>query len=77
MSGNGGTRTERKEAEWVIRQGLACVWVQAPNAEAGVRHAADRLGYKGAWMVGLGVDQEVFRERSTGSTRSPVTTRGR
>ena len=37
-------KTESKGPEWVIRQGFACVCVQAPNAEAAVRRAADRLG---------------------------------
>ena len=34
-------KTESKGPEWVIRQGFACVCVQAPNAEAAVRHPAD------------------------------------
>ena len=52
---------ESKGPEWVIRQGFACVWVQAPSAEAAVRRAADRLGHMGGWKVGPHVDQEVFR----------------
>ena len=62
----GMTRTavmnkESKRPEWVIRQGFACVWVQAPSAEAAVRRTADRLGHMGGWKVGPDVDQEVFR----------------
>ena len=53
-------KTESKGPEWVIRQGFACVCVQAPNAEAAVRRAADRLGHMGGWKVGPDVDQEVF-----------------
>ena len=53
-------KTESKGSEWIIRQGFACVWVQAPSPEAAVRHAADRLGHMGGWKVGPGVDQEVF-----------------
>ena len=68
---------ESKRPEWVIRQGFACVWVQAPSAEVAVRRAADRLGHMGGWKVGPDVDQEVFRGRSTGSTPSQGTTRGR
>ena len=60
MSGNVGTRTERKEAEWVIRQGFACVWVKAPSPEDAVEIAAKRLGHMGGWKVGPDVDQEVF-----------------
>ena len=39
---------ESKGHEWVVCQGFACVWVQAPSAEAAVRRAADRLGHMGA-----------------------------
>ena len=46
--------------EWVVRQGFACAWVQAPSAAAAVSIAARRLGPMGAWKTGLGVDQEVF-----------------
>ena len=59
MSSDADTRTRRSETEWVIRQGFACVWVQAPNAEAAIEIAAKRLGHMGAWKVGPGVDQEV------------------
>ena len=47
--------------EWVIRQDLACVWVQAPSASAAVEIAAKRLRRTGGWKVGPDVDQEVFR----------------
>ena len=47
--------------EWVVRQGFACVWVQAPSAAAAVEIAAKRLGHTGGWKVGPDVDQEVFR----------------
>ena len=43
MPGNSGTRTEREEPEWVIRQGFACVWVPAPSPEAAIEIAAKRL----------------------------------
>ena len=60
MSGDSGTRIARKEAEWVIRQGFACVWVQAPNAATAIEMAAKRLGHLGGWKAGANVDQEVF-----------------
>ena len=60
MTGGSDIRVPRREAEWVIRQGFACVWVQAPSAEEAVETAAKRLGHMGAWKVGPGVDQEVF-----------------
>ena len=46
--------------EWIVRQGFACAWVQAPSAAAGVEIAAKRLGSMGGWKVGPGIDQEVF-----------------
>ena len=46
--------------EWVVRQGFACVWVQAPSASAAVELAAKRLGHMGGWRTGPDVDQEVF-----------------
>ena len=60
MSGGADTQVACREAEWVIRQGFACVWVQAPSPEAAVETAAKRLGHMGAWKVGRDVDQEVF-----------------
>ena len=60
MRGEGGTRIARTDTEWVIRQGFACVWVQAPNSDDAIEIAAKRLGHMGAWKVGPGVDQEVF-----------------
>ena len=60
MSGGADTRDRCREAEWVIRQGFACVWVQAPSPEEAVETAARRLGHMGAWKVGRDVDQEVF-----------------
>ena len=47
--------------EWVVRQGFACVFVQAPSAEEAVAAAAKRMGPMGGWRVGPGIDQEVFR----------------
>ena len=49
------------EAEWVIRQSYACVWVRAHSPEAAVEIAGKRLGHMGGWKVGRDVDQEVFR----------------
>ena len=60
MNGDAGTRTTRRDAEWVVRQGFACVWVQAPNAAAAIEMAAKRLGHMGGWKAGPDVDQEVF-----------------
>ena len=51
---------DSKKCEWVIRQGFACVWVNAPSGEAAVEIAAKRLGHMGGWKVGTDVDQEVF-----------------
>ena len=47
--------------EWVLRQGFACVWVRAPNAERAIEIASKRLGHMGGWKIGPSVDQEVFR----------------
>ena len=49
-----------RKAEWVIRQGFACVWVQAPSADEAVATAAKRLGHMGGWKVGPDLEQEVF-----------------
>ena len=46
--------------EWVIRQGFACVFVEAPSETEAVKLAAKRLGHMGGWKVGPDVDQEVF-----------------
>ena len=53
---NDGARTP----EWVIRQGFACVWVRAANAEEAMELAARKLGHMGGWRVGPDVEQEVF-----------------
>ena len=60
MSGDAETRTTCKEAEWVIRQGFACVWVKAASPEAAIKIAAKRLGDMSGWKMGPDVDQEVF-----------------
>ena len=60
MTGDADTQVPRREAEWVIRQGFACVWVQAPDPRAAVESAVKRLGHMGAWKVGRDVGQEVF-----------------
>ena len=46
--------------EWVIHQGFACVFVEAPSETEAVKLAAKRLGHMGGWKVGPGIDQEVF-----------------
>ena len=46
--------------EWVIRQGSACVFVQAPTSQAAVETAACKVGHMGGWRVGPEVEQEVF-----------------
>ena len=68
----GGTRRTRVEEgsaamrlnsiwpEWVIRQGNACVWVQAPSAEVAVKFVTERAGPMGGWRTGPGVEQEVL-----------------
>ena len=55
------TNVQGEWPEWVIRQGFACVHVQAPSAAAAVEAAATRLRNAGGWKVGPDVDQEVFR----------------
>ena len=45
----------------MLRQGYACVWVQAPSAGEAIATAAKRLGHIGGWKVGPGIEQEVFR----------------
>ena len=62
--------------EWVVRQGFACAWVQAPSAKAAVELAARRLGHMGGWKVGPGIDQEVYPQPSTANTLARGTTRG-
>ena len=47
-------------SEWVVRQGYACAWVQAPSPAAAVAIAAQRLGPMGGWKTGPDVDEEVF-----------------
>ena len=51
---------EPRVPEWVIRQGFACVFVEAPSETEAVKLAAKRLGHMGGWKVGPDVDQEVF-----------------
>ena len=46
--------------EWVIRQGNATVWIQAPTPEAAVETAARKVGRMGGWRVGPEAEQEVF-----------------
>ena len=46
--------------EWIIRQGSACVFVQAPTPEAAVETAARKVGHMRGWQVGPVVQQEVF-----------------
>lgn len=46
--------------EWVIPQQCACVWVQAPTAEAAVEIAVTRLDRARRWHMGRDVDVEVF-----------------
>ena len=60
MSSDADTPTTGRDAEWVVRQGFACVWVQTPNAAAAIEMAAKRLGHMGGWKAGPDVDQEVF-----------------
>ena len=55
--------TERPDPtwpEWVIRQGSACVFVQAPTPQAAVETAARKVGHMGGWRVGPEVEQEIF-----------------
>ena len=49
-----------KRPEWVIRQGLACVWVCATSVEEAVEVTAKRLGHMGGWKIGPDLDQQVF-----------------
>ena len=70
----GMTRTavmnkESKRPEWVIRQGFACVWVQAPNAEgSGETHRGPARAH--GWLEGRtgrrprGVPGEEYREHA-------------
>ena len=60
MNGDADTPTTGRDAEWVVRQGFACVWVKATSPEAAIQIAARRLGNMGGWKAGPGVDQEVF-----------------
>ena len=46
--------------EWVIRQGSACVFVQAPTPQAAVETAARKVGHMGGWRIGPVVQQDVF-----------------
>ena len=60
MTGDADTRTTRRDTDWVVRQGFACVWMKAPSAKAAIETAAKRLRHVGGWKVGPDVDQEVF-----------------
>ena len=60
MSGDADTPTTGGGAEWVVRQGFACVSVKATSPEEAIEIAAKRLGHMGGWKVGPDVDQEVF-----------------
>ena len=60
MSGDADTPTTGRDAEWVVRQGFACVWVKAATPGAAIEIAAKRLGHMGAWKAGPDVNQEVF-----------------
>ena len=60
MSGKAAAPTTGRDAEWVVRQGFACVWVKAASPKAAVEIAAKRLGHMGGWKTGPDVDQEEF-----------------
>ena len=49
--------------KWAVRQGFACVFVQATSAGEAVAAAVKRMGPMGGWRVGPGIDQEVLRAK--------------
>ena len=55
MNADADTRTTRRDAEWVVRQGFACVWVKATSPQAGIKIAAKRLEHIGGRKVPRGV----------------------
>ena len=57
--------------EWVIRQGNACAFVQAPTPEAAVETTARKVGRMGGWRVGPEVEQEVFPRSEYGDHAPP------
>ena len=46
--------------EWVVRQGSACIFIQAPTRAAAIETAARQIGPMGGWRVGSEVKQEIF-----------------
>ena len=60
--------------EWVIRQGNACIFIQAPSPAAAVEIAARRIGPMGGWRVGPEVQQEVFARDEYPERAHPGTT---
>ena len=46
--------------KWIVRQGSACIFVQASTAEAAIETAARRIGPTEGWRVGPDVAHEVF-----------------
>ena len=46
--------------EWVVRQGSACIFIQAPTRAAAIQTASRRIGPMGGWRVGPEVKQEIF-----------------
>ena len=74
------TSTESTWPEWVIRQGWACVWVQAPTAKAAVDIANSRR--RGSTAHADRTPDPTWTWRcsprlSIRTTQDRVTTRGR
>ena len=49
--------------EWLIREGVTCVHVQALSASAALEAGANRLRTSGGWTLGPDIDHEVFPPR--------------
>ena len=57
--------------EWVLRQGNACIFIQAPSPAAAIETVARGIGQIGGWRVGPDVAHEVFaREEYPEQARS-------
>ena len=61
MSGDADTRVTREDAEWVVCQGFACVWVKATSPEAAIEIAAKRLGHTGILIEREDTGMLIFR----------------
>lgn len=46
--------------EWVVRRTHACIFIQAPTAEATIETAEPQIEPMGGWRIGPDAEHEVF-----------------